>query len=53
MKCHMDSGELMSGCSSHVKVTTETGKRRHGLTVYLLDVNYNDHHNVDPHVTTS
>lgn len=56
MKCHMDSGELMSGCSSHVKVTRETGKHRHGRTVYLLDVNYNDHVswvNVDPHVTIS
>lgn len=43
MKCHMDSGELTSGCSSHVKAIRETGKCRCGLTVCLLDVNYNNH----------
>lgn len=38
MKCHMESGELTSGCASQ-----ETGKSRRGLTVCFLDVNYNDH----------
>lgn len=31
MKCHMESGELMSGCSCQ-----ETGKSRRGLTVFFL-----------------
>ena len=41
MGCHVESGELETGCSSHVGVIQETGKAGEGLC--LLDVNYNPH----------
>lgn len=43
MKCHMESGELMSGCSSHVRAKRQGEKKNGGeFTIFLHGVNYDD-----------